>query len=107
MHTIERKDPITAPTTLQRLLLILVPLFWPSSLKREVRSPRSDLNTTCDCSSPSASHNNLSNETSTPGNENSFHGLLELQLGNPDAGIHFWIVWVNTGWHVDNPGFLL
>lgn len=69
------------------LPLILVLLLWPSSLKAEVTSPSSNLNTTCDDSSPSASHNNLSNETSNSGNENSFHGLLKLQLGSQTQGL--------------------
>lgn len=38
--------------------LIWLRLLWPSLPKAEGRSLSSDLNTTCDCSSPSASHNN-------------------------------------------------
>lgn len=87
--------------------IIWVPLSWPFLLKAEVTSTSSDLNITCDYSSPSASHNISSNETWNPGNENGFHGLVKLSGGSSDPGTHFWIVWVNTGWDSDNSGFLL
>ncbi|EPY75247.1 hypothetical protein CB1_001731004 [Camelus ferus] len=75
--------------------------------KAEVTSPSSDMNTTRDCPSPSASHNKPSDETSNPSSEGSFRGPLKLQLGSPDPGTHFCIVWASPGWDTDNPGFLL
>lgn len=89
---------------------IFGPLLWPSlqlQPKAEVTSPSSDMNTTRDCPSPSASHNKPSDETSNPSSEGSFRGPLKLQLGSPDPGTHFCIVWASPGWDTDNPGFLL